>query len=134
MERQRFSQKNERKNLICLLWRVKKLNKQTYLIGLIFYSSRQANQIHPFTFLGESSARQSTFRFYLRLELAALWCTTKFKFLKPLFLLLFKYTLGPNYKVGFDFLASEWRTANSRNQFFVMPVSRLHLFWLIKFR
>ena len=25
-------------------------------------------------------------------------------FLKPLFLLLFKYTMGPNYKVGFDFL------------------------------
>ena len=46
-------------------------NKQTYLIGLIFYSSRQANQIRSFTFLGESTARQSTFRFYLRLELAA---------------------------------------------------------------
>ena len=27
-------------------------------------------------------------------------------FLKPLFLLLFKYTMGPNYKVGFEiFLA-----------------------------
>ena len=25
-------------------------------------------------------------------------------FLKPLFLLLFKYTMGPNYIVGFDFL------------------------------
>ena len=54
-------------------------------------------------------------------------------FLKPLFLLLFKYTIGPNYKVGFDFLVVDQSAASSRNQFFVMPVSCLHLFQLIKF-
>ena len=39
------SPKNERTNLICLL----------------FYSSRQTNQIRPFVFFGESTARQSAF-------------------------------------------------------------------------
>ena len=33
--------------------------------SMLFYSSRQTNQIRPFIFLGESIARQSAFRFYL---------------------------------------------------------------------
>ena len=33
--------------------------------SMLFYSSRQTNQIRPFIFLGESMARQSAFRFYL---------------------------------------------------------------------
>ena len=40
-------------------------NKRTNLFCLLFYSSQQTNQICPFVFFGESTARQFVFRFYL---------------------------------------------------------------------
>ena len=44
-------------------------NERMSLFSLLFYSSRQTKQIRPFVFLGESTARQSAFRFYLTFKL-----------------------------------------------------------------
>ena len=46
--------------------------KQTNLFCLLFYSSRQTNQIRLFVFLGESTARQSAFRFYLTFRMSGM--------------------------------------------------------------
>ena len=52
-------------------------NEWTNLFCLLFYSSRQTNQIHPFVF-GESTARQSAFRFYLTFSVTSITAFTMY--------------------------------------------------------